>query len=209
MKEQMKKFKESIINRYFEEDEDAKENVQEDVSYLSANEVEESVEEDISTSPLSIFKHEPKIEVKPEVQVAVVEKPSTISKTTEITGNINTQSDLFINGKIFGDIVTTGHIEITGGTVIGNIKAASVIINNSKVQGNIESQFSMDIHSNSEITGNIKSERATIDCLCQGNIYINETLHLSAHADIKGDIQIKGIKIDEGAVVDGRIKVKK
>lgn len=140
-------------------------------------------------------------------EVSVVKKPTIISSETVIHGNINASNDLEVCGQIIGDILVEGMVKVLGGAVTGNIKATKIFIKDSVIDGNIVSDSMIDIIDNSEITGNVDGGDIVINCKCKGNITAGERLKLLENATIRGDLQTRIIKIEEGAIVEGTLKM--
>lgn len=140
-------------------------------------------------------------------EVSVVKKPTIISSETVIHGNINASNDLEVCGQIIGDILVEGMVKVLGGAVTGNIKASKIFIKDSVIDGNIVSDSMIDIIDNSEITGNVDGGDIVINCKCKGNITAGERLKLLENATIRGDLQTRIIKIEEGAIVEGTLKM--
>ena len=183
-------FKNKILERYFEieEVEDEKEDVQVDLK--------EKEDLDIDVNSAIVVD-----------EVTAPKKPTVISSETVIHGNVNAKNDLEVSGQVIGDLEVEGMIKVSGGTIKGNIKATKIYIKNSIIDGNIDSESMIDIIDNSKITGNIVGGDIVINSECKGNIVAKECLKLLEVASIQGDIQTKVIKIEEGAVVEGQLKM--
>ncbi|MEG0452066.1 MAG: polymer-forming cytoskeletal protein [Coprobacillus sp.] len=182
-------FKDKVINRYFEPNDESNDYNQKEITNL--------YEEDIEIS--NDFKQE----------VAVVTNPTIISNGTEIEGNINVQGKLEIFGKVTGDICVTESLVIHGAQIVGNIKADRILIEKSLINGNVSAKSSVNMHEGSQIVGQIKAHTVDLNGECHGNIYVDELLHLMSLSHVEGDVCAKKLIIDEGSVVDGQVKMKK
>ncbi len=196
MSEYFGKLKEKLLDKYFEVDDE-----------LIVEEHTEKRQESLLVDDESVIVIEDVKRVKNEV--IAPSEPSILSLNTEIQGNISSDADLEIKGTIIGDVVTKGRIVIEKGTIIGNVRAKSILLVHAKVQGNIYSDTDIEICKNSDFTGNVTGQEVTIDNYCKGNVHALESLYLKAGASIKGDIHTKRLRIDEGAIVDGQIKMNK
>lgn len=185
-------FKNKILERYFEIEEvdDEKEDEQVDLKE------KEDLDLDIDVNSAIVVD-----------EVTAPKKPTVISSETVIHGNINAKNDLEISGQVIGDLVVEGMVKVSGGTIKGNIRATKIYVKNSVIDGNIDSDSMIDIIDNSKITGNIVGGDIVINSECKGNIVAKERLKLLEVASIQGDIQTKIIKIEEGAVVEGQLKM--
>lgn len=182
-------FKNKILERYFEIEE-----VEDEENKTVDLKEKEDLDVDISTSVVVDEMVAPK-------------KPTIISADTVIHGNVNASNDLEVSGQVIGDIVVEGMVKVFNGTITGNIKATKVYIKGSVVDGNIECESMIDIIDNSEINGNIMGGDIVINSKCKGNIVAGQCLKLLESANVRGDIQTKTIKIDEGAIVEGQLKM--
>ena len=125
-------------------------------------------------------------------EVSVVKTPTIISSETVLQGNVNGSNDLEVCGQIIGDITVEGMVKVLSGAVTGNIKATKIFIKDSIIDGNIDSDSMIDIIGKSEI---------------KGNIVASEHLKLLERAMIRGDLQTKLIRIEDGAILEGYLKM--
>lgn len=168
-------------------------------------------DKDESKTETDVFENQ-NIEVATQVvhdQISVKKNPSIISNDTNIQGNVNADNDIEVYGQITGNIVTTGMVKVDGGTVTGDIKANKIFVRESIINGNLDSESIIDAINNSQITGTITGADIVLNCQCKGNIYASERLRLLESSVIKGDIQTKIIKIEEGSSVEGKLKMVK
>ena len=141
------------------------------------------------------------------VEPVTVKEPTIISAQTVIRGNIMADNDVEISGEVIGDVSADGLVKVLGGKITGNIKALKILIKNSRIQGYLDSEGFIDIIDDSEIIGDITGGDIVVDSKCEGNIVARERLKLLQNANIHGDLQTKIIKIDEGAIVEGRLRM--
>ena len=184
-------FKNKILDRYFEVVED------------------EVITESSITSPVdNMEQSEVRVETASVTdEVSVVKTPTIISSETVLQGNVNGSNDLEVCGQIIGDITVEGMVKVLSGAVTGNIKATKIFIKDSIIDGNIDSDSMIDIIGKSEIKGNIKGGDIVINCRCKGNIVASEHLKLLERAMIRGDLQTKLIRIEDGAILEGYLKM--
>lgn len=91
-------------------------------------------------------------------------------------------------------------------TFEGTIKAEGTVRINGNVTGEIIVTGNVIIGDSSTINGNITAGSAYISGIIHGNISTNDQLHLTPSSKIFGDIVVKNVIIDEGAVFNGRCK---
>jgi cytoskeletal protein CcmA (bactofilin family) len=97
---------------------------------------------------------------------------NNIGNGTVIEGNIRTEGDIRIDGKIIGNIISKGRL-VTGPT--------------------------------SEIIGDLVCVNGNIDGKVKGNIQVSETLRITKTANIDGNISVKKLIVDEGAMIQAKI----
>ena len=184
-------FKNKILDRYFEVVED------------------EVITESSITSPVdNMEQSEVRVETASVTdEVSVVKTPTIISSETVLQGNVNGSNDLEVCGQIIGDITVEGMVKVLSGAVTGNIKATKIFIKDSIIDGNIDSDSMIDIIGKSEIKGNIKGGDIVINGRCKGNIVASEHLKLLERAMSRGDLQTKLIRIEDGAILEGYLKM--
>lgn len=184
-------FKNKILDRYFEVVED-----------------EVITESPITSTVDNMEQSEVRVETASVTdEVSVVKTPTIISSETVLQGNVNGSNDLEVCGQIIGDITVEGIVKVLSGAVTGNIKATKIFIKDSIIDGNIDSDSMIDIIGKSEIKGNIKGGDIVINGRCKGNIVASEHLKLLERAMIRGDLQTKLIRIEDGAILEGYLKM--
>ena len=184
-------FKNKILDRYFEVVED-----------------EVITESPITSTVDNMEQSEVRVETASVTdEVSVVKTPTIISSETVLQGNVNGSNDLEVCGQIIGDITVEGMVKVLSGAVTGNIKATKIFIKDRIMEGNIDSDSMIDIIGKSEIKGNIKGGDIVINGRCKGNIVASEHLKLLERAMIRGDLQTKLIRIEDGAILEGYLKM--
>ena len=184
-------FKNKILDRYFEVVED-----------------EVITESPITSTVDNMEQSEVRVETASVTdEVSVVKTPTIISSETVLQGNVNGSNDLEVCGQIIGDITVEGMVKVLSGAVTGNIKATKIFIKDSIIDGNIDSDSMIDIIGKSEIKGSIKGGDIVINGRCKGNIVASEHLKLLERAMIRGDLQTKLIRIEDGAILEGYLKM--
>jgi cytoskeletal protein CcmA (bactofilin family) len=94
-----------------------------------------------------------------------------ISSTTNVTGDINTESDIRIDGTLNGNLITSGRLIIgTNGRIEGEIRCKSA-----EIEGVMKGQIIVDellsLKSTSSLTGDITTSQLLIEpgAIFQGN----------------------------------------
>lgn len=91
-------------------------------------------------------------------------------------------------------------------TFEGTIKAEGTVRINGNVTGEVIVTGNVIIGDSSTIKGNINAGNAYISGIVYGNISTSNQLHMTPSSKIFGDIIVKNVIIDEGAVFNGNCK---
>jgi cytoskeletal protein CcmA (bactofilin family) len=96
---------------------------------------------------------------------------NTIVRDTEITGSIQTSSDLRIDGKLKGDINCTGKLIIgSNGVIDGDVSCANAVIEG-KYTGNIVVSGTLSLRDTGVLNGKIKVGKLIVQsgAVCNAN----------------------------------------
>ncbi len=89
--------------------------------------------------------------------------PNHLSKDVEIKGTITFDTNLFIDGKLEGEILSSGTLTIgENGHVKGDIQAAAVSIHG-VVNGNVTVEQRCELKTDAELVGDLKAPRLIIE----------------------------------------------
>jgi cytoskeletal protein CcmA (bactofilin family) len=95
-----------------------------------------------------------------------------LSSDVEIKGNIRFQDELIVDGKVDGEITSTGALAIQENARIrAEIKVGSVVIQG-KVHGNITASQHIELRAGSEVVGDIKAAVLTMEA---GAIFVGRS----------------------------------
>lgn len=131
---------------------------------------------------------------------------TVISAGAEINGSIVSRGAILVNGKVTGNISSEANIRVTG-SVEGDISGKSVEIQNGSVVGNLKSVTSITISEESSLKGDIECESLVLNGNVEGNSQVHTSAKLGEKAIIFGDLTTQKLSIQEGATVNGAIKV--
>ena len=97
---------------------------------------------------------------------------NVLSSDVEISGTLKFAGELTFEGKLEGDIVSDGTLQLGDSTVInGNVNVTSVVVRG-KVNGNITAKDKIEIKSKAELFGDIKSSKLVIE---EGVTFVGKT----------------------------------
>jgi cytoskeletal protein CcmA (bactofilin family) len=109
---------------------------------------------------------------------ASASKPSSgstrnvLSSDVEIKGTVKFQHDLIVDGKIEGDIQSTGNLTVgENARIKAEIKTGTIVIYG-KVHGNMTATDRVELKSSAEVIGDIKAKTLTIEA---GAIFVGKS----------------------------------
>ena len=129
---------------------------------------------------------------------------SFISKNTHINGDIISKSSIEIAGDVTGLVETEENIMING-TVLGNIHGNDLITNGAKIDGDIECINSIRIGEKSIVHGNITGKHIIIEGAVKGDITAKSSVQIANSAIILGNITTEQCQVSDGASIEGQI----
>ena len=156
---------------------------------------------------------EPNINVKIEssspIEVSsnfVSTEACVLTDDIQIKGDIITSDPLQVNGIVQGDIKSTNQV-VANGTINGNIEATSASINSSTIIGNIKVEENAVITGDSTVKGDIFCDSIAVDGTINGSIYARGKVKINPNAEIYGNVSASRIAMEEGAIVQGNIRI--
>jgi cytoskeletal protein CcmA (bactofilin family) len=97
---------------------------------------------------------------------------NVLSSDVEINGTLKFAGELTFEGKLEGDIVSDGTLQLGDSTVInGNVNVNSVVVRG-KVNGNITAKDKIEIKAKAELFGDIKASKLAIE---EGVTFVGKT----------------------------------
>ncbi len=130
------------------------------------------------------------------------DETATITKGTEIAGNIKTSGSLEIVGSIEGDVDCKGKLVVSG-MVKGKSEAAEIFTDSANVTGDMVSTGSIKIGVGSVVVGNLKAVSAVIAGAVKGDIDVDGPIIIDSTAVVMGNIKSRSVQINNGAVMEG------
>ena len=97
---------------------------------------------------------------------------NVLSSDVEINGTLKFAGELTFEGKLEGDIVSDGTLQLGDSTVItGNVNVTSVVVRGT-VNGNITAKDKIEIKTKTELFGDIRAAKLTIE---EGVTFVGKT----------------------------------
>lgn len=131
-----------------------------------------------------------------------------IPKNTEVKGSLTSRANIKIAGSVKGDVTSDASIMISG-TVQGDVTGDYVSIQNGRVSGNVTSRTLVLISEKSEVEGDIICDRLNLNGDVKGNVQAQSAAAIGNIAVIHGNLASQYLSIQEGAIVDGLIRVER
>jgi len=126
---------------------------------------------------------------KPSSDIALeknLEKEHSSTNTSNSDDNVDTVVGPSVN--VEGDFSSAGNIVVKG-----------------SVSGNVSTSKHLLVEEGAKIMANVQSGSATISGMVKGNMKIKDTLILTSSAKVLGDIKVKILQVDAGAIMQGKI----
>lgn len=135
------------------------------------------------------------------------QRDSIITEDVRILGDVESSDAITLEGTIIGNIKTTKNVETFIASYIeGNVQANSANLGG-KINGSVECEQNISIDQNTVINGNLSSNIIIIAGKVTGNIYASHSVKLKENAFVHGNITCSIISIEEGARIDGNLKM--
>lgn len=94
-----------------------------------------------------------------------------------------------------------------GMSVVGDCKSEGTIRIEGRVEGRVEAGKAVVIGKDGTVVGDICTQDAVISGRIQGSLTIASRLELQASCDVTGEIDTRRIVLEEGAMVNGTVKM--
>ena len=96
-----------------------------------------------------------------------------ISSDVEIKGTVTFDGELIADGKIEGEILSSGALTVGyNGSIVGDIYAGNVAIYG-QVKGNVTAEHRCELMADSELVGDLKAPRAVVE---EGATFVGKTI---------------------------------
>lgn len=94
-----------------------------------------------------------------------------------------------------------------GMSVIGDCKTTGAIHVQGRVEGDVEAGAAVVVGKNGVVRGDVSAEDAVVSGRVEGNLAISSRLKMRASGRVEGDVDAQRIVMEEGAVLDGTLKM--
>ena len=138
---------------------------------------------------------------KPEPPV-ISDEVTVITEGSSITGNLQSNGSIDLQGSIIGDVQCNGKLTVTG-HVRGNTNSAEFFADNAKLEGEVNTTGTVKIGLGSVVIGNITASSAVIAGAIKGDIDVQGPVVVDTSAVVMGNIKSRSVQINNGAVIEG------
>lgn len=184
-----------------EEKETQEESVTEKEDELS--ELDKMLQEaDLTANSVFEEKEVAKEEKEMEVKRVATDETAIVTAGMTIRGDVETEGNLDLIGKVIGNIDILGKLNITG-SVEGNSSAAEVYAERAHIIGEVKSEGAVKIGQSSVIVGDVYGSSAVVAGAIKGDIDVKGPVILDSTAIVMGNIKSKSVQINNGAVIEG------
>ncbi len=127
---------------------------------------------------------------------------SVIGPDVEISGNIKSESDIQLHGKLNGDLTCGGLADIgTSSVVKGNVQTETISLAG-QLHGNIHAKDKIALKAAARLHGDIRAKRLTVE---EGVTFVGKVEVNPAGAGMKGpDVSAREPEADLPAKQDGQ-----
>lgn len=132
---------------------------------------------------------------------------SYFSKTTIITGNIESDEDIIIHGSLHGNIISNANINVYG-EVQGDIQGLDAYFEDALISGNV-SCHRVEVYSGSTIIGDVSGTELINGGKLKGNVFIDGLTTMTSTSALLGDLNTNELEIERGSVIQGNLKMKR
>ncbi|MCY3706861.1 MAG: polymer-forming cytoskeletal protein [Gammaproteobacteria bacterium] len=94
-----------------------------------------------------------------------------------------------------------------GMSVIGDCKTTGAIHVEGRVEGDVEAGAAVVVGKNGVVRGNISAEDAVVSGRVEGNLTVSSRLKMRTSGRVEGDVDAQRIVMEDGAVIDGTLKM--
>ncbi len=156
------------------------------------------------TKELKIPQMESELKSTEEIR-GMNEDTTFITRGTVVHGDIESDGDIEIRGRVEGNIRCDGKL-IVGGVVKGDIITGELYAEEANIAGEISARGTVKIGAGSVTVGNISADTAVVAGAVKGDMDVRDEVVFDSTAVVIGNIKSKSVDIRSGAIVEGFCK---
>lgn len=131
---------------------------------------------------------------------------TVISEGTSLFGDIRSEGDVEVRGKLKGNLEATGRVRVTG-KVLGDVKGDSVVLIGCAIQGNITAAASVKMDKDTIVVGDIVAGDLVTDGKVKGSVQVERSAAFQSSAVLAGNVTASLVSMCEGAKVQGTVRI--
>ncbi len=135
-------------------------------------------------------------------QKTPTDEVASITEGMVINGDLETTGSLDLVGKVVGNVVALGKLNVSG-EIEGDSTAAEIYADAARITGEVKSQGSVKVGQSTVVIGNIYATSAVIAGAVKGDIDVHGPVVLDTTAIVMGNIKSQSVQINNGAVIEG------
>lgn len=129
-----------------------------------------------------------------------------IAAGTSMFGDVRSEGEVEVQGKLKGNLEATGSVRITG-KVLGDVKGDAVDLVGCAVQGNVTATSTVRIDAGTVVVGDIIAGSLISDGKMKGNVQVEKTATFQRNAVLAGNVIAALVSISEGAKIQGAVRI--
>ncbi len=134
---------------------------------------------------------------------------SLISSGMKIIGDVKLNETFIHKGQIIGNLISSEKVILENNASIeGNVSVDQLFLELGSITGSVECASNCELLIDSLIKGDVKAESLSLSGKIEGNITVSNSIYLSEHAEVIGNIDAKDIQVEAGAKITGQLVIK-
>lgn len=131
---------------------------------------------------------------------------TVVSAGTSLFGDIRSEGEVQIDGKLKGNLEATGSVRITG-KVLGDVKGGSVELIGCAVQGNITAAALVRLDQGTIVVGDIIAADLETDGKIKGSVQVEHSAAFHPNAVLAGNVTASLVSMSQGAKIQGAVRI--
>lgn len=130
---------------------------------------------------------------------------SYFSKTTIITGNIESDEDIIIHGSVHGNIMSNANINVFG-EIQGDIQGMDASFKGALISGNVTCHR-VEVLNGSTIIGDISATEFINGGKLKGDVNVVGVTKMTSTSALLGNLVTSELEVERGCVIQGNLKM--
>lgn len=135
------------------------------------------------------------------------EDSTQITKNMTVTGDIQSNDDLIVDGRIFGNVTTSGNLSMSN-LVVGDLKACNISLTGARVKGDVSLDGNLRVEESTIIVGDVTGNSVKVSGKIKGNLDLEDMIVLTSDAFVSGNILASNILTESGARINGSVSTR-